>query len=153
MTPMYSDIRTMSMLYTYLNGAISDLNSLIKLTELDNADIQVANHEAIFERIEQKDILVKEFENKKTLIHQEMLALREKNPQKPLEELLDDEASTLLDSMRDSLESLKTINAHYARSVFAVSEFYDSLIQRIIPHEHNGYENHKPQSHILKIQA
>ncbi|TLD97352.1 hypothetical protein LS71_000935 [Helicobacter jaachi] len=141
------------MLHTYINGAIADLNALIELTQLDNADIQVANHEAIFARIAQKDELVKAFEAKKSLLHQEMLMLCEKNPHKTLKELLDDEASALLDSMRDSLERLKELNANYARSAFAVAEFYNSLIQRVIPHENDGYEHHRPQSHLLKIQA
>lgn len=136
------------MLYTYLNGAISDLNELIKLTELDSRDIQVANHELIFSRITQKDILVKEFETKKSLLHQEMILLRNKNPQKPLEDLLDRRASALLDEMRDKLEELKALNSNYARCVFAVAEFYNSLIQRVVPHERDGYEHHKPQSHF-----
>ena len=59
------------MLHTYINGAISDLKALIELTKLDNADIQIANHQAIFDRIQQKDDLVKEFETKKSLLHRE----------------------------------------------------------------------------------
>ena len=55
--------------------------------------------------------------------------------------------------MRDTLSELKTINSNYARSVFAVSEFYNSLIQRVIPHENDGYDQHRQQSHLLKIQA
>ena len=141
------------MLYQYLNGAISSLNTLIELTELDIADIQVANNEAIFSRTEQKNQLVKEFETKKSLLHQEMVALRDRNPQKPLEELLDEQANALLGEMRSSLEKLKSINAHYARSVFAVSEFYNSLIQKVFPHESDGYGRQKSQSHLLKIQA
>lgn len=141
------------MLYKYLNGAISDLNELIRLTESDIADIQVANNEAIFSRTDQKNQLVKEFETKKSLLHQEMVALRNKNPQKPLEELLDTQASDLLDEMRNRLEKLKELNTNYARSVFAVSEFYNSLIQRLIPHESDGYGHQKSKSHLLKIQA
>lgn len=136
------------MLYTYLNGAISDLKELIRLTKLDSTDIQVANHEAIFSRTTQKDHLVKEFEIKKSLLHQEMILLRDKNPHKPLEDLLDEQASSLLDEMRDRLEELKALNNNYARCVFAVAEFYNSLIQRVIPHERDGYEHHKPQSHF-----
>lgn len=141
------------MLHTYIKGAVDDLKSLIELTQLDYADIQVANHEAIFARVEQKDNFVKEFESKKTLLYQEMILLREKNPHKSLQELLDSEANTLLDSMRACLEELKMLNNNYARCVFAVSEFYNSLIQRVIPHENDGYEKERPQSHLLRIQA
>ena len=126
------------MLHTYINGAIADLKALIELTQLDNADIQIANHEAIFERLDQKNTLVKAFEDKKSLIQQEMLILCNKNPHKSLQDLLDEETNNLLDIMRDTLSELKTINSNYARSVFAVSEFYNSLIQRVIPHENVG---------------
>lgn len=141
------------MLHTYINGAISDLKTLIELTKLDNADIQIANHQAIFDRIQQKDELVKEFETKKSLLHREMLILCDKNPHKTLKEILDEKASNLLDDMRNTLEELKILNTNYARSAFAVSEFYNSLIQRVIPHENDGYEHHRPQSHLLKTQA
>ena len=141
------------MLHTYINGAIADLKALIELTQLDNADIQIANHEAIFERLDQKNTLVKAFEDKKSLIQQEMLILCNKNPHKSLQDLFDEETNNLLDIMRDTLSELKTINSNYARSVFAVSEFYNSLIQRVIPHENDGYDQHRQQSHLLKIQA
>ena len=141
------------MLHTYINGAIADLKALIELTQLDNADIQIANHEAIFERLDQKNTLVKAFEDKKSLIQQEMLILCNKNPHKSLQDLLDEETNNLLDIMRDTLSELKTINSNYARSVFAVSEFYNSLIQRVLPHENDGYDQHRQQSHLLKIQA
>lgn len=141
------------MLHTYIQGAITDLNTLIELTELDNADILIAEHEKIFARLCQKDSLIRDFESKKSLIQQEMLILCDKNPHKSLKDLLDDKTNELLDSMRSTLEKLKTLNANYARSVFAVSEFYNSLIQQVIPHESNGYEHHRPQSHLLKIQA
>lgn len=143
----------LAMLHTYINGAIADLKALIELTQLDNADIQIANHEAIFERLDQKNTLVKAFEDKKSLIQQEMLILCNKNPHKSLQDLLDEETNNLLDIMRDTLSELKTINSNYARSVFAVSEFYNSLIQRVIPHENDGYDQHRQQSHLLKIQA
>ena len=107
------------MLHTYINGAIADLKAIIELTQLDNTDIQSANHEAIFGRLDKKDTLVKAFEEKKSLIHQEMLLLCNKNPNKSLKDLLDDETSDLLDSMRGALSELKILNANYARSVFA----------------------------------
>ncbi|CUU40547.1 MULTISPECIES: hypothetical protein [Helicobacter] len=141
------------MLHTYINGAIADLKAIIELTQLDNTDIQSANHEAIFGRLDKKDTLVKAFEEKKSLIHQEMLLLCNKNPNKSLKDLLDDETSDLLDSMRGALSELKILNANYARSVFAVAEFYNSLMKRIVPHESNGYGDACAQSHLLKIQA
>lgn len=141
------------MLHTYLNGVNDDLKQLIEYTKQDIEDIQVANNEAIFSRTPIKDNLVKDFEMKKSLLHQEMLLLRDKNPQKQLADLLDEQANLLLDSMREQLKELKKLNGYYAKSVFAVSEFYNSLMQQIIPHENCGYDKEKPQSHLLQTKA
>lgn len=142
------------MLHNYLRGAVSDLRSLIELTTLDVEDIRVANHENIFGRNSKKQELIKTFEAKKNLIDQEMLSLKNQFPDKTLSELIDDEAGELLNEMKKNLQELKNLNTSYARIVFAVSEFYNSLIQKIIPHEMSDYKGNKtPQSNFLKVQA
>ncbi|MDO7252918.1 hypothetical protein [Helicobacter cappadocius] len=142
------------MLHNYLRGAVSDLQSLIELTSLDIEDIAIASHESIFSRNGKKQELIKTFEAKKNLIDQEMLNLKKQFPDKELSELIDDEASDLLGEMKKNLQELKNLNTSYARIVFAVSEFYTSLIQKIIPHEISDYKGSKtPQSSFLKVQA
>ncbi|PAF48540.1 hypothetical protein BKH46_01145 [Helicobacter sp. 12S02634-8] len=142
------------MLHSYLKGAISDLSSLIELTCSDIDDIKVAHHEIIFSRNHKKQELIKAFESKKTLIDQEMLHLKNQFPNKPLNDLIDATSSELLGAMKKNLQELKELNANYARIVFAVSEFYSSLIQKIIPHEICDYKgNRPPESSFLKIQA
>lgn len=142
------------MLHNYLRGAVSDLRSLIELTTLDVEDIRVANHENIFGRNSKKQELIKTFEAKKNLIDQEMLSLKNQFPDKTLSDLIDDEAGELLNEMKKNLQELKNLNTSYARIVFAVSEFYNSLIQKIIPHEMSDYKGNKtPQSNFLKVQA
>lgn len=142
------------MLHNYLRGAVSDLKSLIELTTLDVEDIRVANHENIFGRNSKKQELIKTFEAKKNLIDQEMLSLKNQFPDKTLSDLIDDEAGELLNEMKKNLQELKNLNTSYARIVFAVSEFYNSLIQKIIPHEMSDYKGNKtPQSNFLKVQA
>lgn len=142
------------MLHNYLRGAVSDLKSLIELTTLDVEDIKVANHENIFGRNSKKQELIKTFEAKKNLIDQEMLSLKNQFPDKTLSDLIDNEAGELLNEMKKNLQELKNLNTSYARIVFAVSEFYNSLIQKIIPHEMSDYKGSKtPQSNFLKVQA
>ena len=136
------------MLQQYLDGAIADVNSLIDLTNQDIVDIQVANNEAIFSRNTQKNSLIKSFEQKKSLMEQEM--------QKPLAEILqlEPEIDKGLGDLRQSLQSLKDLNNAYAKSVFAVSEFYDSLLRRLVPCEDGGYSNpSKTKSHLVQIQV
>ncbi|PAF49967.1 hypothetical protein BKH41_01325 [Helicobacter sp. 12S02232-10] len=142
------------MLHNYLKGAVFDLDSLIELTQADINDIKIANHENIFQRNFKKQELIKSFENKKNLIDQEIIRLKNKFPDKSLGELMDEQSSELLGEMKKNLQDLKELNASYARIVFAVSEFYSSLIQKIIPHEICDYKgNRTPESSFLKIQA
>ena len=128
------------MLNEYLMSAITDLKSLIRITELDMSDIKEANHEPIFKRAGNRNELIESFENSKSNIDYEILQLKEKNPTKPLADLLDSEASELLEDMKTSLKNLKDTNANYARMVFAVSEFYTTLLNKLIPQESGGYE-------------
>ncbi|WP_104578735.1 hypothetical protein [Helicobacter felis] len=142
------------MLSAYLQQSLEDLQTLIDLTLQDLEDIKVAKHEAIFARNPQKQERIKSFESCKALFDQGMLDLMEKNPGTPLIELLDDTSSACLKDMRAHLERLKELNADYARVVFAVSEFYSSLMQQIVPHESTGYYNQRTvSSSFLQVQA
>lgn len=146
------------MLSQYLNGAINDLQTLITYTKLDIDDIKQARHDEIIARNDEKSKLIQEFETKKSLIDQEIKALQAKSPDKPLEEILD---SSLIDSfgdMKTALVDLKQVNSDYARMVFAVSEFFTSLLEKIIPTENVGYGENKKrflsqQSNLLQIQV
>ena len=144
------------MLQQYLDGAIADVNSLIDLTNQDIADIQVANNEAIFSRNTQKNSLIKSFEQKKSLMEQEMQKLIQSHDNKPLAEILqlEPEIDKGLGDLRQSLQSLKDLNNAYAKSVFAVSEFYDSLLRRLVTCETGGCGNpSKTKSHLVQIQV
>ena len=142
------------MLQNYLRGTVSDLQSLIDLTRLDIEDIKQASHEKVFDRNLQKQPLIVSFENKKNMAQQEILNLKNSNPQVELSDLLDEESSDLLGSMRQKLQELKDTNADYARMVFAVSEFYSSLMQKILPHEVSGYGAPRTtHSAFLRIEA
>lgn len=141
------------MLEQYLQGATIDLQELIKLTQNDIADIQVANNEAIFARNETKNALIKSFEQKKSLMQQEMHQLLKDNPHQELADLLSKEVHAGLDSMRDALKELKKLNGAYAQSVYAVSEFYTSLLMRLVPHEENGYNKSRVSSQLLQTRA
>ncbi|PAF50177.1 hypothetical protein BKH43_05400 [Helicobacter sp. 13S00401-1] len=141
------------MLKNYLEGAIKDLQNLISYTYEDIEDIKVANNHSIFERNIIKSSLIKEFETKKSLIDDQMVLLMQTNPDKPLSELITPEISTLLVSMRQNLEALKDINTRYARMVFAVSEFYTSLVEQLFPKEKADYKGSMVQSSLLSLQA
>ncbi len=142
------------MLCYYLEGALRDLQTLIDTTSEDIEDIKEARHEEIFSRIEKKESLIQSFEAKKGQIDSEIAKISQENPNIDLEDLLDKNQKNLLNQMRDKLANLKDKNRHYARMVLAVSEFYNSLLERIVPSESSsGYNNQKRVSSFLQVKA
>lgn len=129
------------MLHTFLQNAVSDLKSLIEINKLDMQDIKKANHEAIFSRLESKNNLIDSFKNYKSLADLEMQKMLKNHQNKSIEELLDARAMDIIDDMRSSLQELRKLNKSYARCVIAVSEFYGSLINAMMPHQKTGYNN------------
>ena len=142
------------MLSHYLKTSIEDIENLIELTSKDILDIKEAKHEVIFKRTKIKNDLVKSFENKKSMLDNELIKLVKSNGNKPLEDVLDDLQREMLNSMKDRLFALKQKNKEYARFVVTVSEFYNSLLDSIFPRDMEGYQrlNHKPAS-LLKIRV
>lgn len=128
-------------LHKFLNDAVCDLQSLIDINNLDLQDIKEANHDAIFSRLESKNNLIVSFENNKHNADNEMIKLTKRFPNKSIEELLDDRAMELIDLMRTNLKTLRELNKNYAKSVVAVYEFYNSLVESILPSEKVGYSN------------
>lgn len=142
------------MISHYLKSSIADVENLIELTQKDIQAIKEAKHEAIFERTSIKNDLIKSFENKKSLLDNELLKLVKANNNQPLEDLLSDTQQDMLTQMREKLHELKIKNKEYARFVVTVSEFYNSLLDSVFPREMEGYQkaNHKPAS-LLKVRA
>ncbi|RDU61739.1 hypothetical protein CQA44_08110 [Helicobacter sp. MIT 14-3879] len=140
-------------LHTYLQEAIDMLQSLINFTKEDIEDIKIANHEIIFNRSHTKVTAIKEFEFAKGKIDREILQLTQQYPHLKIAEILDEKADRLLTEMRKALEELKSLNTHYAHIAFAVSEFYTSIADRLIPREKADYKSRAEQSQLLKIQV
>ncbi|MDD4506517.1 MAG: hypothetical protein PHE60_09140 [Sulfurospirillaceae bacterium] len=142
------------MLMYHLNNAIKDIDNLIDLTKKDIEDIKVAQHGNVFERAKIKNDLIQSFENKKSLLDNELMKIIKENHGKSLEELITVEQKELLSSMKLKLSELKICNKEYAKYVVTISQFYNSLLDSIFPRDMEGYKmaNHKPAS-LLKIRA
>lgn len=142
------------MLSQLLKEAIEKISKLIEVTSLDVQCLSQANHEQIFQRLSLKEKLIKEFEEKKHLIDFEMLTLKKQNPAKELSSFLSDDILALLDELKKGLFELKELNNGYAKSVYAVGEFYTSLLRKIVPHESSGYGGYaRPQQNLLAIEV
>jgi hypothetical protein len=130
----------------YLEGAVDDLQQLIKLTKDDIEDAKNGNHIPIFERASVKEKLVETFEAKKRQIDQEISKKARESNGQPLDELLDNIEKSYLESLKTFLFNLKELNRRYARLVVSVGTFYSSLLEKIVPTEMDGYETVVRQS-------
>lgn len=142
------------MLNQSLQNIVHTIQKLIEMTKLDIQSLSQAENESIFQRLPIKEALLKEFERQKTLIDSQMLELKKQHPNQEFSEVLGQEILDLLDQFKQSLQELKELNHGYARSVYAVGEFYTSLLRKIVPHENLGYGGYsKPQQSFLTIQV
>jgi len=127
------------MLSYYLTGAVNDLKQLVKMSEQDIEDIKLARSEPQFERRKIKEDTLKSFENKKAMIDHEISKLMTQNPDTSLDKLLNEEENESLSNLKSALSTLRDVNKKYAKMVLAVSSFYNTLLERIVPTEMNGY--------------
>jgi glutamyl-tRNA reductase len=144
------------MLVHYLNLAIESLQSLIDVTKSDIDDIKQAKHEKLFARLKSKEEILGSFEKYKNHIDSEIVSMAAANPSLDLRELLGDKQQELLEDMREKLIQLKSTNRHYAKLVIAVSSFYSSLLDQMLPKEEQkaGYEGlMQRRTSILEIKA
>ncbi len=128
------------MLLHHLQSAVGDLKDLIRMTEIDIEDIKEAKQAPQFDRLPLKDEKIKSFESKKAMIDHEISKLMSTNPEKDLENLLNGEEHNALGKLRDELSNLRVTNQKYAKMVLTVSSFYNTLLERIVPTEMNGYQ-------------
>lgn len=127
------------MLSYHLQSALGDLRDLITITENDMEDIKVANHTPQFERLGLKEEKIKSFEAKKAMIDHEIASLIAANPKVELPQLLNEEQHALLAELKNELQNLRDANKHYAKLVLAVSNLYNTFLERVMPTEMQGY--------------
>lgn len=127
------------MLSHYLENALKDLKDLIVLSEKDINDIKEAKHDAQFDRMPLKEEKIKSFEQKKAMIDHEISKLMTAHPDRQLPELLNEEQHQKLEELKRELNHLREVNQYYAKMVLGVSAFYNTLLERVVPTEMQGY--------------
>jgi len=142
------------MLSYHLQSALGDLKDLIKITELDIEDIKVAKNDPQFERLALKEEKLKSFEAKKAMIDHEISSLMSANPDVDLPQLLNEEQHGYLDQLKTELSNLRDVNKKYARMVLAVSNLYNTFLERLVPTEMEGYNRvASKNSSILEVRV
>ncbi len=131
------------MIIQKLQDAIADIDALVLLTSSDIEDIKLANHQKLGDRLVQKEALISSFERKKALLNTELIKLTLSNDGKSIEEILSGDEADVLTLFKEKLTNLKSINRDYAKFVVTISEFYNSLIDKMFTLDGNGYEKNK----------
>ncbi len=142
------------MLSYHLKSAVHDLEELVKMSEQDIEDIKLANHEPQFERRKIKEDMIQSFENKKAMIDHEISKLMTNNPNVSLDKLLNEDENSCLQSLKTALSQLREVNKKYAKMVLSVSSFYNTLLERLVPTEMQGYQKSTSKNaSFLEIRA
>ena len=142
------------MLSHHLKSALKDLRDLIEISQKDINDIKQANHDNQFERLEMKEERLKSFEAKKAMIDHEISKKMSANPDKGLSELLNESEHKELDNLKIELSTLRDVNQQYAKLVVSVGSFYNSLLERVVPTEMQGYRKvASSDSTFLKVRV
>ena len=141
------------MIKIYVQNAINDIKKLINLTSLDIEDIKQAHHDKIGERVDEKNHLIVSFETNKSLLNDELVKLT-KDTDASLEDIMSDDATNLLNDLKENLTILKEKNKIYAKFVVKINEFYTSLFDEMFKLDRNGYEVSTPKpASILRVSA
>lgn len=121
------------MLSHYLGEAIANLEKLIACTQRDIDSIKEARHTELFSNSPEKERIISAFESSKAKIDAELRSIV--NSGGSLGEMLSDEQKNNLDIMKQRLKTLKEMNKRLAKMVLAVSEFYNTLLTKMIPQD------------------
>lgn len=142
------------MLSHHLKSALSDLRALVQITESDIADIKEANNNPQFDRLSLKEEKLKSFEHKKAMIDYEISTLMSSNPNSDLSELLSTEQHDSLSELKIELKNLREVNKRYAKLVLAVSNLYNTFLERLVPTEMDGYEKRASKNpSVLEVRV
>ena len=128
------------MLDHHLDSAIENLQSLIEMTRQDIEAIKAAKHQEMFDRIQAKERALVAFENHKTSIDTAIMRIAQAHPQDELETLLSTEAKRKLSVLKERLLQLQELNRRFAKFVVSVGEFYNTLFEKMLPVEKDGYD-------------
>lgn len=126
------------MLINDLKSIIAILNEFIKVTNQDIQDIQEAQHEILFKRNDKKEKLLKEFNDYKHSIDQELVT---RSQTRGMDDLLDETEGEYLDVFKEKLSEFGELHKRFSKMVFSVNHFYTNLMHKITESETQiGYE-------------
>jgi len=136
------------MLLNKLQKANKILNNLIIITQQDIESIKEAKHDTVFANIQTKESLAIEFQNTKNEIDNILSSRNE-----PLEEIFSPEEEKEFEEFKNLLNEFHKKHKFFSKLSFSVTNFYNTLLNKIKGKKQVTYEkDYSPNSH-LKIKA
>ena len=136
------------MLLEKLNQINLVLNQLIQITEEDIKNIKEANHEEVFKNISLKEEKAKEFHNLKSQIDS-ILAARNR----PIEEIFTPQERVEFEKFKTLLSEFHTKHKFFAKLSFSVTNFYNTLLEKIKNKKRVTYNKDDIQNPYMKLRA
>ncbi len=136
------------MLLNKLQTANEILNNLITLTKKDIESIKEAKHEEIFNNIKIKENLTIKFQNTKNEIDNIL-----SNRNKPLEEIFTPEEEKEFENFKNLLNEFNNQHKLFSKLSFSVTNFYNTLLNKIKGNKQITYEKENISNSQLKIKA
>lgn len=131
------------MLSNYLDRGCETLSQLIAITRQDLEAVKNAKHDGLFLNAKKKEELLQQFYTYKNSVDSHMASLISSHPNEDIKDFLSTEQISKIDEMRVNLIELKELNQELGRLVLAVGEFFNTLLSRLLPSEHDGYEGQR----------
>jgi len=105
------------------------LDNLINITLEDIQDIKKANHEALFERNNEKEQLLSQFTTLKSQI--DSILVQRSQSGMDINNMLNDEENKLLDEFKMKLQQFHQIHKKFAKMALIVTNFYNNLVHKV----------------------
>ena len=136
------------MLLNKLQTANKILNNLIKITNEDIETIKEAKHEEVFANMKIKEHLAVEFQNTKGEIDYIL-----SNRNRPIEEIFTPEEEKEFEEFKNLLNEFHEKHKFFAKLSFSVTNFYNTLLNKIKGQEQVTYEKDYTSNSSLRIKA
>ncbi len=136
------------MLLNKLQTANKILNNLIKITNEDIETIKEAKHEEVFANMKIKENLAVEFQNTKGEIDYIL-----SNRNRPIEEIFTPEEEKEFEEFKNLLNEFHEKHKFFAKLSFSVTNFYNTLLNKIKGQEQVTYEKDYTSNSSLRIKA
>ncbi len=129
------------MLNTQIRQGIETIVMIVSITREEINQMKQANSKMLFANTVKKNNLINTFYTRKIAIDNQISNIKKDNPDMDMKDCLSEEEINLFTKLEENLTELKEINRVYKKIVSGISEFYLSMLEKLLPNQMNGYHN------------